>query len=88
MIQTLETALEGGMKTLFHMSCFKENKERWLTVWLYNNNMKANITLEKEKERPLTGGVNSFRKLREMEKDSISWRGRLQRGTRGKKTKS
>lgn len=50
--------------------------------------MKANITLEKEKERPLTGGVNSFRKLREMEKDSVSWRGRLQRGTRGKKTKS
>lgn len=34
--------------------------------------MKANMTLEKEKERPIRGGVNSFRKLREMGKDSIS----------------
>lgn len=40
------------------------------------------------KKRPVTGGVNSFTKLREMGKDnSMSYKWLLQRGTRGKNHK-
>lgn len=50
--------------------------------------MKANMTLEKEKERPVTGGGNSFTTLREMENNnSMSYKWLLQRGTRGKNHK-